>query len=628
MTHRLGKIIALASIASLASSLLGAAPVTAAHRIAPMAPKPDASCSEKQSGEIVKTKEMSALGLSLMCVAEESHDHTGALPGKESAKANASKIEYKWVPYSPPISSELIDWAMTGKGDASLAEAAVRVWPEIELGENPPHTYTDQSLAPCKMGNGRQGLGMNTLNLSYGSPGLEGRDAEGFTKSYGTVRIAVNAVYPKNAERNGDTITTDDGQTFSISSVLSNIERQMDTVVIPYFREQSYGKMQVEASVDTVKVYRGAYTRQEWNSSRNKYAWDVQQSWKDIPGSAIPSGQFDMLMSVTIGRGEGANTWDGARASVSSSAAVSPLVGTFSLRNGDRFAGAISIFPQADGLTITHEIGHAMREQDQYETGDSNEIQRRYSGRVGRLSTIRSTGFLGWERYIHRWIDDSRVTCLPIESFAPDGQGVHGETLLPVQRFPYFDEGLHRLIVIPLPDAADPAGWGPKGIVIESWRPWGTDAAFEADPNGGDGLLVYMVDSNGPPTNGARGSWPLANGGVVLYRNDRETLQATQPPGPCARNLANFVYTNDRDAVQLCIRRDAFQTKSSWSDDPQTATYDVTRSSSRCPSGREQGKIEISLAGRTEELVDMGVRGLATREPSDTARVQYTSKCI
>ena len=230
---------------------------------------------------------------------------------------------------------------------------------------------------------------------------------------------------------------------------------------------------------------------------------------------------------------------------------------------------------------------------------------------------------------IHRWIDDGRVTCLPIESFAPSGVGVHAETLLPIQRPPYFDDGRNRLIVIPLPEATS-GGRATKGIVIESWRPIGTDRAFTADPNGGDGLLVYMVDANGPATNGASGSWPLANGGVVLYREDRTSIEKNQTSGPCASTTSGTgADVADREAVQFCVRRDAFLTQDSFSTNPQDVTYEVTTASTQCPSGREAGEITISLLFRTEDMVARGATGLDTGEPSDTARVQYLrSKCI
>ena len=569
---------------------------------------------------------MRSLGLRLMCVGEESHDHNDVLPAKESAKVNASKVEYSWIPFGPAVSPKLIDWVRTGKGDASSAKEAAIVWPEIALKDNPEHTYKDPALDPCRMGNGAQNQGMRTFNLSYGAPGIGGRDADGFMKSYGTVTLGVNAVYPKDSTRSGDTITFKDGSTASVSSALQNIETRIKDIVVPYFYEQSYGKMRIEVAV-VPSPEKGIYTQEQWKT-RSNYKWDVQRSWMRTLSAWMNQNKPDVLMSITLGRKGGANTWDNALRNPGQPAATSPLIGTFPASNGVRYSGALSVFKGADGMTLTHEIGHAMREQDQYESGEENEVQRRYNGRVGRLSTIRSTGFLGWERYIHRWIDDGRVTCLPIETLAPNGSGVHAETLLPVQRPPYFDEGLHRLIVIPLPDASDPTDVATKGIVIESWRPQGTDAAFKGDPNGGDGLLVYMVDANGPPTNGARGSWPLANGGTVLYRNDRESLEANHTTGVCASDATgDGALVADRDAVQFCVRRDAFLDQSSRSADPESATYEVTRSSSRCPSGTESGEIRISLLHRTEEMVAMGASGLDTTEPSDMARVEYTSSC-
>lgn len=594
--------------------------------LTPMAPKPGSACTERQIGTLATTKEMSSLGLKLMCVEEESHDHVGVLPNKESATVNRIKAERKWIPYGPPISPKLTDWLESGKGDASLAEEAARIWPNLDLKDSPKHKYDDPSLDPCRMGNGAQNQGMRTFNLSYGDPGLEGRDADGFMKSYGTVTVGVNAVYPKDSTRNGDTVTFKDGSTASVSQALQNIETRIKDVVGPYFYEQSYGKLRVEVAV--VPIFRaadpGGYTQEQWDSSRGNYAWDVQRSWRRVPSAWMNKNKPDVLMTVTLGRNEGANTWDNALRNPGQPAATSPLVGTFPASgDGLRFSGALSVFSGADGMTLTHEIGHAMREQDQYESGEENEVQRRYNGRVGRLATIRSTGFLGWERYIHRWIDDGRVTCLPIESFAPNGSGVHAETLLPIQRPPYFDEGRNRLIVIPLPEGTS-GGRATKGIVVESWRPIGTDAAFKADPNGGDGLLVYMVDANGPATNGARGEWPLANGGVALYREDHKSIEANQTTGPCASTVSGAgAMVADRDAVQLCVRRDAFLTQDSFSANAPDATYKVTRASTFCRSGQESGEITISLLFRTEDMVARGATGLDTREPSDTARVEY-----
>lgn len=177
-----------------------------------------------------------------------------------------------------------------------------------------------------------------------------------------------------------------------------------------------------------------------------------------------------------------------------------------------------------------------------------------------------------------------------------------------------------RMIVVPLPDqrTATP-GPATKAIVIESWRPRGSDSAFASDRRGwGDGVLIYSVDaaqsSNG--ANGFSGLYPFGGAPLTLFREDPATImarvpEACVPAAGASEEQQRTAFTPCRNALMTQIRGDAFSRNG-------TRFIQVNERDSTCPAAEpfRMNTIVVGVKRSTSALA-----GLV--EPSDEVAIEY-----
>lgn len=588
--------------------------------------KAGAPCSPSQVGTFAEPKQLAKKGLRLICsyetdVADQTEDPKGR-PDKSPSKKEVPV----WVPAGIPLEPDLVDYLRTGKGDY----AAVLTTRET------PIDYKRSENDPCRIGTGADGAGLRNVSLTYGKAGEDGRDSEGYARTVGTLRVGMLVQLSSDSFRRsagtwgvpneaGEFIVTD------VAGIIRDWRTDFKNVTAPFFAEQSYGKLKLELAKEVI-VQSEDYTLGQWNgwvsaprgtTSRRMYVADGQRAWEQQPASL--TNDLDMLWVVQVGR-TGSATWNPPQQWNNGVPLTlgGPSVGTFDL-NGRPFSGLVNTGSAGGGMLLAHEIGHGLRLPDLYERGSSNPVQRRLAARVSKMANGNlPTGFLGWERYINRWIDDIRVECLTFDELKE--KRLHTVKMYPIQRFPYFDDGFKRMTVIPVPDADRPNDPITRAIVVESWRPWGVDRSF-TETGGGDGLLVYTVDANDEQANDANGEWPWADAPVVLYRNDKSTVRRGNGPlEECQRDNASSAC---RQATQDLVRQDAFLVNDSYSSRPyQDATYELQWRNEQCSSGKENVTISINNLARSESLVELGWNypDLRNGEAFDEARITAITK--
>ena len=607
-------------------SLLGAVLAFPSAAAAPA--KAGAPCSPSQVGTFAEPKQLAEQGLRLICSYEtEVADQTEDPKGRPDKSPSEKEIPV-WVPAGIPLEPDLIDYLRTGKGDYSAVITTRETPVDYKLPENDP----------CRIGTGADGAGLRSTSLTYGRAGEDGRESEGYARTVGTLRVGMLVQLSSDSVRSsagiwrvpneeGELVRTD------VFSLIRSWKDGFENVTAPFFAEQSYGKLKLELAPqkNTPIVQSEDYTLGQWNgwvraprgtTNRRMYVADGQRAWEQQP-SSLTNG-LDMLWVVQVGR-TGSATWNPPQRWNNGVPLTldGPPVGTFDV-NGRPFSGLVNTGSSSDGMLLAHEIGHGLRLPDLYERGSNNPVQRRLAARVSKMANGNlPTGFLGWERYINRWLDDVRVECLTFDELKE--KSLHTVQMYPIQRFPYFDDGFKRMTVIPVPDADRPNDPITRAIVVESWRPWGVDRSF-TETGGGDGLLVYTVDANDAQANDADGEWPWADAPVVLFRNDESTVR--RGDGPLADCQTDNASDACRQATQDLVRQDAFLVNDSYSERPyQNAEYELQWRNERCPSGKENVKISISNLARSESLVELGWNypNLREGEAFDEARITATT---
>ena len=118
-----------------------------------------------------------------------------------------------------------------------------------------------------------------------------------------------------------------------------------------------------------------------------------------------------------------------------------------------------------------HEIGHAMGLPDLAGPAPENGDWNTYVGDFSLMGSPSGAGrdYLGWERWLLKWIEDSQVICA-------------GEASLNAALSPIEEAGGSKIVVAPVGES--------RAVVVESRRAEWFDERLP-----GPGLLVYLVDT-------------------------------------------------------------------------------------------------------------------------------------
>ncbi len=539
-------------ISALGLSLLMGPPANAAK--IPIAGYP---CTEKQSGKTIQTKALKAKGLSLICVADDS-EHAHEHNKNEKGKHSASKMQYKWSWWSPPQTMKLDKdfneaWSQWHAADGKQSNPSL-----MELLNAP---YTRKDTEPCKI----NGLRIDEVSsVSYGVAGIFGREAPGYPSSLGRLTIGVVISVPTDyqmlyngeaAARPGRGINYDD---------IRNQAANLETYLNAYFLEQSYGKLDVEFKYYP-RLLRGNRSIQDmvdddWMApavQAYNTANQVEDSFWESDFSDV-----DAIWSLIVDK-------PGAYAVRSFREVEGGRDDTVSLQTpiGDFRTTMQTPIPGAgndDKPLVAHEMYHVLRLPDSYQR-DSNPVNTRIAGRIGRGASGYSTsGMLGWDRYISRWLTDDNVECLTLERLENDRKfGNSGVSIsLRAIQSRANDRNEKKLAVVPFNS-------GSQAIVVESWRPIGSDqaAALSGRPDTAQrGALVYLVNANsnnGLDVASTASDWPTIDSPYTLYRDSLWTLQPDEFPSRltgCEEGTPSAADDNANCSVlmETQIRQEAF----------------------------------------------------------------------
>jgi M6 family metalloprotease-like protein len=563
LIRRIAGVLTIALVGSLAWS-----PVATSSEgsfSSHLAPRIGSACSGKEVDSVVQTKRMRKAGYWMVCsmLEDPDHDPHGSEDGKSFEK-DAEEPSYVWSVRTPASLGALV----RGK--------------ELDLDLNKPRLSVDLSLKPrkydlsandsCRLGDidklERQNQTTDTLipqgdrmTMGFGEAGKNGRDRSGFPSSLGEFKIGFVIQVPKDARLNGGAteewmIPAEGSQGSYVvtrDSVVEAIDRAVVEGFAPYFREQSYYQMNVTHAVypttvqasdgtATITYVRGGQpgelTREfssslsDWKTEKANRVRGAHQFLTELPLNAWSSDfqDVDVVWFVQVGRFPGAWHWTSGwgfnGGEIQTSAGQGPTL-KGSIFSSERFLQGGQLHPN-NIPTAVHEIGHSLRLPDQY-TPASDDPYARFVGRVGIMGRgDQPGGFLGWERYIQRWLDDSRVTCITPQMLTELARNNRSMTvqLAPIQQFPFFDTK-NRLAVIKINDN--------RAFVVESWRPRGTDralhiesqAALGSEGRVANGTLVYFVDAVPAGSNSAYRTadvTPMGGAPSALWRSNEETV--------------------------------------------------------------------------------------------------------
>ena len=529
-----------------------------------LAPRIGSACSGKEVDSVVQTKRMRKAGYWMVCsmLEDPDHDPHGSEDDKSVGK-DAEEPSYAWSVRTPASLGALV------KGK------------ELDLDLNKPRLSVDLSLKPrkydlsandpCRLGDidklDKQNQTKNILipqgdrmTMGFGEAGKNGRYRSGFPSSLGEFKIGFVIQVPKDAQLNGGateewTIPQEGNQASYVvtrDSVVEAIDKAVAEGFAPYFREQSYYQMNVTHAVypttvqasdgtATITYVRGGQpgTKRE-NFSSNLSDWKERNKANRVLGAhqfltELPSNTWssdfqdvDVVWFVQVGRAPGAwhwtSGWGFLGGEIYTSAGQGPTL-KGSIFSSERFLQGGQLHPN-NIPTAVHEIGHSLRLPDQYTSDDP---YARFVGRVGIMGRGNQPGgFLGWERYVQRWLDDSRVTCITPQMLTELARNNRSMTvqLSPIQQFPFFDTK-NRLAVIKINDN--------RAFVVESWRPRGTDRALHIESQAArgsegrvaNGTLVYFVDAVPAGSNSAYRTadvTPMGGAPSALWRSSEETV--------------------------------------------------------------------------------------------------------
>ena len=539
-------------ISALGLSLLMGPPASAAK--IPIAGYP---CTAKQSGKTIQTKAMKAKGLSLICVADDSehaHEHIKKVKGKHSA----SKLQYKWSWWAPPLLTNQDEkffeaWSLWNAAGGKPDFSAIEAWLA---------PYARAEVQPCKV----NGLPTDTgSSASYGATGLFGREAPSYASSLGTLTIGVVMSVPTDYEltNDGQGATRGRGRTVGYNAIKNRVVN-LENYLHDYFLEQSYGILNVEFEYYP-RLLRGNRSIQNMESDTWKApAVQAYNAANQVEDSFWESefSNVDAVWSLIVDK-PGAYAYRAFREVELERDDIVPLrtpVGDFRAT----MQTPIPADGNPDKPLVAHEIYHALRLPDSYQKS-SNPTTTRIAARIGRGASGYSTsGMLGWDRYISRWLTDDNVECLTLDRLENDRKTTgSGPTVsLRAVQSPANDPNEKKLAVVPFNN-------GTQAIVVESWRPIGSDRAaalIGQRDTAQRGALVYLVNAesnNGLKVDSTASAWPTIDSPYTLYRDSLWTLNPDEFPSRltgCREGVPSAADDNSNcnSLMEARIRQEAF----------------------------------------------------------------------
>lgn len=569
----------LAVSAVLAGSLLlGSVPLATAVS----APAPGLPCASADFGKQVPWKVPNGRGTQLVCVpADAGGDHVPEVTGEKllDKVLDPAVVQHVWTVWTDPAPTKF-----TGSNLTNLASNGI---PRDIAG-----AYQVAGIDPCKI-NARSIDKM--VSLSYGRNGLLGRRSPGMPDSLGKLTVAVVPMVPSNLNVNlaGDSATGIDTNTntqlanpVTWQGITAGVRNNIEQYLKDYFQEQSYGRMTLEfvyyPKIIQGTLNQGLYKQADETADYGTQAVAMTQAFRSIPLSwwNNEGKNVDILWGVEWGK-PGAYLWQDPR-SFAADGSISKFE-TIATPAGN-FRGFILTpvnLPVRDKPLIAHEFAHAMRLPDMYQR-KTNTVSSRMAAAIGRLSSgYTISGMLGWSRYINRWLSDEQVECVTGDRLLSTKGEYVDISLTPLQS-PSTKGANKRLAVIPLTELG-------TAIMVESWRPEGSDAALQPNSitgTGADGALVYLMDARDSASSGVdvTGSWPYTGAPVILYRENTETVLPSTSGVPSAcegipDETVDGVTTAGVDttacnlALQAEIRSQAFLTKTEQQAAGETAGY-------------------------------------------------------
>ena len=370
----------------------------------------------------------------------------------------------------------------------------------------------------------------------------------------------------ENAARNAATVTYSEEETVTYPAKRVNYNniktrvQNLESYLRDYFLEQSYGKLNVEFEYYP-RLVRGNrsvedMTRDNWQAvavQAYNAANQVEDSFWESNFSNVTT-----VWSLIVDK-PGAYAARAFREIEAGRNDIVPLqtpVGDFRTT----LQTPIPKTGNRDKPLIAHEIYHSLRLPDSYQRG-SNPVSTRIAGRIGRGASGYSTsGMLGWDRYVSRWLTDDNIVCTTPDSLKAAGPSGSTVTLRAIQE-PVLVSDEKKLIVIPL-------GFD-SAIVVESWRPVGSDRANALTgrrDTAQSGALVYVLNAssnNGLDVRYRDFDWPRVDSPVTLWRESLWTLRNVEFPSRLD-GCEEGVPSEDEDAsacnnaMESLIREEAF----------------------------------------------------------------------
>lgn len=274
----------------------------------------------------------------------------------------------------------------------------------------------------------------------------------------------------------------------------------LDPVVVEFFDEMSYGRMNVNlipySSWLRMSMPASHYANGLSSGSGHR---DFIQEAVDLSDSQVDFSNADIVVVMSnpnaeeIGYGPAFGSFDESFAiQADGNSILTGITSGYDLN----FWG---------GIWLAHEMGHSLGLPDLYSY--SNSDIHRYAGDFGIMGHIsaQAPGFFAYERWLLGWLDDSQIYC-------------HSSGTIAVELEQLGSEGGLKSLLVPLSYT--------ESIVIESRRRTGFDSSMPKE-----GVLVYVVDTSaerggGPinvKPNAKSGSMkqnaPMITGNIYTYQN-------------------------------------------------------------------------------------------------------------
>jgi M6 family metalloprotease-like protein len=489
-------------------------------------PKVGSLCSEKERGKVIQTKSMKASKSYVVCewVNEDPHDHQH--DNKEDHASGDEPYEgLQWVARGiinvPAAAGLKPSFAKKLKTSDQLYKALRRRYPLYD--QLRPRLETD----PCKIQGRKAGYGDTDTAGRRGFPIYEMRNDpdydryprmidDGWTPTSGDIKIFVAVNAPANAQLGKDSST---GDVTTVTYVLEESRSRMindngsrnlsdwpalaefdepvvgqlaptgrftrtidvqglnqlinkrffdlteQTSIASFVAEQSYGRALVSGDIGVIKQdpLEGTTTLITASNGTKPNEKEQQVAWRAFEAakrSGVDFSQYTQLASLQLGNND--TSWN-----LQSWRSTYDGIDSHITLNGKRFRNAFTVSEGKDANmaanVISHEFGHATGMADTY--GQQTVAM---TG-LGWMDVV-DTGAFGWTRYIHRWLKDYEVECVPFrENDGPilakarnqQRQGWYGNDgfskvvkLAPLQEHLSLSDSKTRkhMIVIPLSD--------------------------------------------------------------------------------------------------------------------------------------------------------------------------------